>query len=200
MQGTGRSYSQVTAAGTGFRVEEERDQLYLLRYEEDLEYGNKAPSDRAYFTVEDGLEACERASGLSPARMKPLIAGLLTMGKHAFEIQCRGDSEMREWLRMTPVVYLGTGRRFYGGVAGSLDVSKEGFFKVTLRNMPIAMPDKFIYGKLRQFGEPDENRVSEYEVIRSGKWKDFLNGNRIVYMKKINSAFGMPTGFRLKGR
>jgi len=81
-----------------------------------------------------------------------------------------------------------------------LDVSKVGYFKITLCGLPNTMPDEIVLGKLQQYGVPDKTKRSERETIKNGKWRDFQNGNRIFYMKTILSSFGMPQGFRLKGR
>lgn len=64
-QGQGRrAYSEVT----GFRIQEELEQEFVVKYEEDLQYGAKAPADRSFFTVEQGLNACERRMGGHPIR------------------------------------------------------------------------------------------------------------------------------------
>ena len=183
-----------------FRIEKEVPQQFLLRYEEDLEYGLRAPRERPFFTTEEGLDACERVNGWNPNVMRNYITGLQTFGRHVFEVQCKGQDQMNKWMEKTPVVYLGPGRRFIGGEAGALDVSKQAFFKITLSNLPSAIGDDVVFGKLRQYGMPDETRNSEMDVIKYGKWKGYQTGNRVFYMKTIAGELGMPVGFRLKGK
>ena len=184
----------------GFCIEKEVPQEFLLRYEEDLDYGHAAPGDRPFFSTEEGLDACEKTNGWNPSVMKTYISGLQTFGRHTFDVQCRGKDQMERWLERTPVVYLGPGRKFVGGEAGSLDVSKKGYFKITLSNLPSAISDEVVFGKLKQYGIPDDTRKSEMDVIRYGKWRGFQTGNRVFYMKKIDGELGMPVGFRLKGK
>lgn len=131
--------------------------------------------------------------------MKPLIEGLTTMGRHAFQVQCKGEEQMAVWLNRTTEVHLSAGRRFFGAEAGDLDITKRGFFKIFLSNIPNALPDELVYSKFKQYGEPDFSKRSERDVIKGGKWKDFQNGDRAYYMKTITSPLGMPQGFRLRG-
>ena len=182
-----------------FRIEKEVPQNYLLRYEEDLEHGQMAPRDRPFFTTEEGLDACEKINGWNPTIMKNYNTGAQTFGRHVFEVRCKGQSQMDMWLEKTPVVNFGPGRRFIGGVAGALDVSKQAYFKITLSNLPSAIGDDVVFGKLRQYGMPDESRKSEMDAIKYGKWRGYQTGNRVFYMKTIHGELGMPVGFRLKG-
>lgn len=169
---------------------------FILIYNENLEKGFVPPIDREYFTTENGLEACANRNKWSLEGFKKHIYGLQSMGKHSFKVRCKGEKEMKIFLRHTPTVLLFGEREFEGGTG---DPTMDPFVvKVKVQELPSEIADKFVIEKLTKYGKVEDR--TERDKVKNGKWKEFETGSRIFFMRDlIDPELGLPPSLFVKG-